>query len=91
MLYQEFKTFSCFTLECFILDKAFLRGPKLSLKDDVSHMCLTGIVVACWSLTQYVADLSPFTVITNIIVTEFSISGKLNYLTSRAPYVSKKT
>ena len=22
MLYQEFKTFSCYTLECFILDKA---------------------------------------------------------------------
>ena len=26
MLYQEFKTFSCFVLECFILDKAFLLG-----------------------------------------------------------------
>ena len=54
-------------------------------------MCLASIVEASWSLTQYVAYLSPFTVITNIIVTEFSISGKLNYLTSRAPYVSKKT
>ena len=26
MLYQKFKTFSCYILECFILDKAFLLG-----------------------------------------------------------------
>ena len=26
MLYQEFKAFSCYILECFILDKAFLLG-----------------------------------------------------------------
>ena len=35
-------------------------------------MCLTGAVVASWSLTQEVAGSSPFTVMTNIFVTEFS-------------------
>ena len=40
-------------------------------KDPVSHMCLAGAVVASWSLTQEVAGLSPFTVVTNIFVTEF--------------------
>ena len=35
-------------------------------KDPVSHVYLTGIVVASWSLTQEVASSSPFTVITNI-------------------------
>ena len=34
-------------------------------KDPVSHTCLAGAVVASWSLTQEVAGLSPFTVITN--------------------------
>ena len=34
-------------------------------------MCLAGIVVTSWSLTQEVAGLSPFTVMTNIFVTEF--------------------
>ena len=29
--------------------------------DPASHMCLTGAVVALWSLTQEVAGLSPFT------------------------------
>ena len=28
-------------------------------KDPVSHMCLTGAVVASWSLTQQVAGSSP--------------------------------
>ena len=35
-------------------------------------MCLAGTVVASWSLTQEVTGLSPFTVMTNILVTEFS-------------------
>ena len=29
-------------------------------KDPVSHICLAGTVVASWSLTQEVADSSPF-------------------------------
>ena len=41
-------------------------------KDSVSHMCLAGAVVASWSLTQEVAGSSPFTVMTNIFVTEFN-------------------
>ena len=43
-------------------------------KDPVSHMCLAGTVVASWSLTEQVADLNPFTVMTNlfIFVTGFS-------------------
>ena len=40
-------------------------------KDPVSHMCLAGAVVASWSLTQEVASSNPFTVMTNIFVTEF--------------------
>ena len=35
-------------------------------------MCLTGAVVACSSLTQEIASLSSFTVMTNIFVTEFA-------------------
>ena len=35
-------------------------------------MCLAGTVAASWSLTQEVAGSSPFTVMTNIFVTEFS-------------------
>ena len=42
------------------------------LKDPVSHICLAGTVVASWSLTQEVVDLSPFTVMTNIFVAEFA-------------------
>ena len=41
-------------------------------KVPVSHMCLVGTVVASWSLTQEVAGLSSFTIITNIFVTEFT-------------------
>ena len=41
-------------------------------KDHVSHMCFSGAAVASWSLTQEVAGSSPFTVMTNIFVTEFS-------------------
>ena len=38
-----------------------------AFKDPVSHMCLTGDVVASWSLTQEVVGSSPFTVMTNIL------------------------
>ena len=41
-------------------------------KDPVSHVCLAGTVVESWSLTQEVTGSSPFTVMTNIFVTEFS-------------------
>ena len=41
-------------------------------KDPVSHMCLAGAVVASWSLVQDVAGSNPFTVMTNIFVTEFA-------------------
>ena len=37
-----------------------------SFKDPVSHMCLAGTVEAFWFLTQEVASLSPFTVMTNV-------------------------
>ena len=40
-------------------------------KDPVSHICLAGDVVASRSLTQEVAGLSPFTVMTNTFVTDF--------------------
>ena len=35
-------------------------------------MCLAGAVVASWSLTQEVTGSNPFTVMTNIFVSEFS-------------------
>ena len=35
-------------------------------KDPISHTCLAGTVVACWSLTQEVAGLSLFN-ITNFL------------------------
>ena len=35
-------------------------------------MCFAGTVVAFWSLTQEMAGSNPFTVMTNIFVTEFS-------------------
>ena len=41
-------------------------------KDLVSHMCLDSTVVASQSLTQEVAGLNSFIVITNIFVTEFA-------------------
>ena len=40
-------------------------------KDPISHTCLAGAVVACWSLTQEVAGSSPFNII-NFFVTEFA-------------------
>ena len=42
----------------------------VQFKVPVCHMCLVGVVVACWSLTQEVAGrqvLNPFTVMTNIL------------------------
>ena len=47
-------------------------------KDPVSNICLAGTVAACWSLTQEMASSSPFTVITNIFVTEFSETFRKN-------------
>ena len=41
-------------------------------KDPVFYMCLAGAVVASWSLTHEVTGLSPFTVMTNNFVIEFS-------------------
>ena len=35
-------------------------------------MCLAGAVVTSWFLTREVAGLSPFTVMTNVFVTEFA-------------------
>ena len=46
--------------------------------DHVSHTYLAGAVVASWSLTQVVAGSSPFTVMTNIFVSEFSETFKKN-------------
>ena len=40
--------------------------------DPVSHMSLAGTVVASWSHTQNMAGLSPFIVMTNSFVFEFS-------------------
>ena len=37
----------------------------------VYHMCLAGAVVESWSVTWEVVGSSPFTVMTNIFVTEF--------------------
>ena len=48
----------------------------VQFKDLVSHMCLAGIVVASWSVTQDVTGLSPFTIMTNIFVSEFSEFSK---------------
>ena len=45
---------------------------RTEFKDPVSHVCLAGVMVASWSLTQEVAGSSTFTVMTNIFVTEFS-------------------
>ena len=42
------------------------------IKDPVSHVCIAGAVVASWSLTLEVAGLNPFTVMTNILVTELA-------------------
>ena len=51
-------------------------------KDPVSHMCLAGVAVVFWSLTQKIALSSHFSVMTNLFVTEFAenIQGKLKCL-----------
>ena len=41
-------------------------------KDLVSHPCLVRTGVASWSLTQEMTGSNPFTIMTNILVTEFS-------------------
>ena len=41
-------------------------------EDPISHMPLAGATVASWSLTQEVAGSNSFTVMTNILATEFS-------------------
>ena len=41
-------------------------------QDPVSDMCLADTLVASWSLTQEVAGLNPFTVMTSICVAEFA-------------------
>ena len=42
-------------------------------KDPVSHMCLAGTVVACWSLTQEVAGWQVRVLLMSyIFVTEFA-------------------
>ena len=46
----------------------------IQFKDPVSSVCLAGTVVVYWSLTQEMASSSPFTVITNIFVTEFVLN-----------------
>ena len=48
----------------------------VQFKDPVFHMCLAGAVVASWSHTQEVAGSNPFTVMTNIFVTEFNELSK---------------
>ena len=46
-------------------------------KDPVSQMRLAGTVATSWSLTQEVAGLNPFTVMTNIFVAlNLANSGK---------------
>ena len=47
----------------------------VQFKDPVYHMCLTGTLVACWSLTQYVAGFQgfePLYCIDKYSITEFS-------------------
>ena len=44
---------------------------RAQFKDPVPHLCLAGAGAVSWSLVQEMAGLSPFYVITNILVTEF--------------------
>ena len=55
-------------------------------KDPVSYMCLAGPVIASWSLTQEVAGSKPFTVMTNIFVTEFPEFSETFRKNSTIPY-----
>ena len=45
-------------------------------KDPVSHMCLAGTLVASQSVTQEVAGLSPFTVMTNIFTARNEVGAR---------------
>ena len=47
-------------------------GEFRNLINPVSNMCLVGAMIAYFSLSQEVAGLSPFTVMTNLFVTQFS-------------------
>ena len=66
---------------------------RSQFKDPVSHMCLAGTVAASWFLTQEVAGSSPFTVMTNIFVSEFSefseTFGKISNVTVSIKFLSK--
>ena len=44
----------------------------VNFRDPVSHLCFAGTLVACWFFTQEVAGSSPFIVMINTFVTEFS-------------------
>ena len=44
----------------------------VQFKNRISHMCLTGTVVASWSLAQKVVGSNPFTVMISIFVTDFA-------------------
>ena len=55
-----------------------LRLREVKSKDHVSCMCLAGAVAASWYITQHVAGSSPFTMMTNIFVTEFSQTFREN-------------
>ena len=46
-------------------------------EDPISHMPLAGAMVASWSLTQEVTGSNSFTLMTNILVTEFSKFNEL--------------
>ena len=52
------------------------KTPKKSSPEPVSHMCLAGTVVTSWSLTQEIAGLSAFSIMTNINVLEFAEFGE---------------
>ena len=46
--------------------KKLINHPSMNwaqVKDAISHMCLAGAVLACWSLTQEVVGSRPFNVI----------------------------
>ena len=45
---------------------------KDQFKDSVYCMCFVGTVVASWSLLQGMLSSNPFTIVTNILVTEVS-------------------
>ena len=79
----KFNEFSKFGGKFREFDKSLKHGLS-QFQDPVSHMCLAGTVVASLSLTQEMAGSNPFTIMTNMFVTEFSefkenIQGTINY------------